>query len=442
VGAESSVVGRVARSAALFASASALVAASLASVLGAYLLQRAEDRRLRESAFVLANELGAEPLSAGQIEVVVQDELEETRHAGTRFAVLGAQGAFVAGDAPLARPAIDACVTDEAAHQRACTIAGGGGRAVVAASAHTPETLPFLLAACVAVAFAGVATWLGSRPVARAAVAPLSRLRARLAALDAGSVAQAELGPDEQVLEVDELRATIAQLIARIGAALEQAQRFSANAAHELRTPLTAVRAELELLAERPALPADMHAPLGALRGKVSELARLVERLLILATPKRTREEPNEIISLRDVLEDVARALPADEQRRLNSCEHDALVRGDSVLLTTLFANGLGNALKFGHEVRVALSSSDQEAVVEIDDDGPGVASDARERVFEPFYREPLYCRPAGASRVPGHGLGLALIRHVAESHGGSARFVDKASPGARLQIRLPRVEG
>jgi signal transduction histidine kinase len=308
---------------------------------------------------------------------------------------------------------------------------------VVAASVHTPETLPFLLAASVAVVFAGIATWLGSRPVARAAVAPLSRLRAHVAAIDVHAVAHAELGPDEQVLEVDELRATIAQLISRIGAALEQAQRFSANAAHELRTPLTAVRAELELLAERPALPCEVQAPLGALRAKVSELGRLVERLLILAAPKRTREEPNEIVSLRDVLEDVARGLPPAEQQRLQAGECDALVRGDSVLLTTLFANSLNNALKFGSAVSVRLSRQSGEAIVDIDDDGPGVAADARERVFEPFYRE-----PSRASRVPGHGLGLALVRHVAESHGGSARFVDKPSRGARLQIRLPEAEG
>jgi two-component system, OmpR family, sensor histidine kinase MprB len=435
--ASSSLVGRVARSSALFASGSALLAAAVTSALGAYLLQRAEDRRLSESAYVLASELAGEPPSAERLNAVVHDEHEETKHAGTRFAVLGVEAGFLAGDPYIGQPGAGHCETDAEDALRACAVPGGNGLTVVAASAHTPQTRLFQLAALLATLFSGVVTWLGSRPVARAAVSPLSRLRAHVAAIDVDAAMRADLGPAERVLEVDELRATISQLMARIGGALEQAQRFSANAAHELRTPLTALRAELALLAEQPALPEPVHEHLEALRTKVEELSRLVERLLILATPKRTREEPHEIVSLRDVMEDVAQSLPPQQRAKLTLSESDALVRGDAVLLSTLFANGFNNALKFGVRVHVRLTTSAREAVIDIDDDGPGVPGDARERVFEPFYREPEALR----RRLPGHGLGLALVRHVAESHGGSARFADKPSPGARLQIRLPELD-
>jgi signal transduction histidine kinase len=433
----SSVVARVARSAALFASLSALLSAAVASALGAFLLQEAEDRRLSEAGLVLVGELAEQHFDRERLQAIVRDEHEETKHTGLRFAVLGTNGELLAGDEHIDHPRTGQCETDSASRVRACAVEGQGGLSIVTASVHTSQTYLFAFAAVMAVLFSGLVTWTGSRPVARAAVSPLSRLRARVAAIDVDSVVRADLGPSERVLEVDELRATIEELAARIGAALEQAQRFSANAAHELRTPLTAVLAELELLSEQPALPAHLHQPLATMSSKVQELSVLVERLLILAAPKCTAKQPNEVVSLRDVMEDVSRSLPPEQQARVTLSEADALVRGDAVLLTTMFANGLRNALEYGERVRVDLTVREGMAVIAIEDDGPGLAECARERVFEPFYREPDALR----RRVPGHGLGLALIRHVAESHGGSARFTDKPSPGARLQIRLPELQ-
>lgn len=128
-------------------------------------------------------------------------------------------------------------------------------------------------------------------------------------------------------------------------------------------------------------------------------------------------------------------ALVPDERRRIELPTSDATVSGDAVLLGTMFTHGLTNALKFGGTVRVGLKMLASEVVIDIDDDGPGVPADLRERLFEPFYR----AADAQRQRVPGHGLGLPLVRHVAESHGGSACFGDREGRGARLQIRLPK---
>ena len=118
--------------------------------------------------------------------------------------------------------------------------------------------------------------------------------------------------------------------------------------------------------------------------------------------------------------------------------EADALVKGDAVLLGTMVANGLANALKFGSRVVAGLYILDSEVIVHVDDDGPGVDATDRERAFEPFFRSSDALR----RRLPGHGLGLALIRHIAQTHGGDALFVDKTERGARLEIRLPLAEG
>jgi signal transduction histidine kinase len=307
---------------------------------------------------------------------------------------------------------------------------------VTAVSIHTPHSLPFVIAALVALAVCGLMTWVLTRPVISSVMAPFSRLRARVAAIDVDVDVKSDLGEPEHVTEVDELRATIGHLLERVGTALEQAQRFAANAAHELRTPLTAVRAELELLAEQPSLSHDISGNLAAARSRVADLVVLVERLLVLATPKRAGVEPNEIVSLRDVMEDVVRSLSIEQRGHVQLSEGDALVRGDPLLLESMFANALTNGLKFGTEVRVTLTVADGVASIRVDDDGPGLAEADWERVFEPFYRD----HGALRRRQPGHGLGLALVRHIAESHGGSASFRRREGAGARLEVLLPEM--
>jgi signal transduction histidine kinase len=226
-------------------------------------------------------------------------------------------------------------------------------------------------------------------------------------------------------------------LLERVRTALDQAQRFAANAAHELRTPLTAVRAELELLAEHRSLASDIAGDLAAAQSKVGDLVVLVERLLVLATPKRVHADPNEIVALRDVLEDVVRDLSPEQIGRVRLSDGDALVRGDRTLLESMFANAVTNGLKFGSEVGVTLTVAHGVATIQVDDDGPGLDEADWERVFEPFYRDPAALR----RRQPGHGLGLALVRHIAESHGGRAFFLHREGAGARLQIQLPEMK-
>jgi signal transduction histidine kinase len=433
-----SLVTRVARSAAVAASISALSAAVATSSIGAFMLQKAEDRRLFEAARDLVFLLGDAPLSREQIRAVVRRERDETEHAGVRFTVSSADGTAIAGELNGELTPPDHCSTRKGDRLRICSVTSALGLIVTAASLHTPQTFLFFLAALVALALSGLVTWFWSRPMARQAIAPFSRLRLRIAAVDVDVGGDADLGAAEHVIEVDELRATIGRLLERVGVALEQSQRFAANAAHELRTPLTAVRAELDLLAEGATPGHDLAGDLSAARSKVADLILLVDRLLVLATPKRVANEPNEIVSLRDVLEDVVRDLEPDQVRRVQMSDADALVRGDATLLASMFANALVNALKFGDQVRVELTVAEHIVSVIIDDDGPGILKADRERVFEPFYRD---CS-GQHSRQPGHGLGLALVRHIAESHGGAALFRQPRGRGARLELLLPTTDG
>jgi signal transduction histidine kinase len=153
----------------------------------------------------------------------------------------------------------------------------------------------------------------------------------------------------------------------------------------------------------------------------------------VLATPGNNLAQGFEAVALSDVLGDVVSELPTPDRARVQlKTLTDGLVRGDVDLLRSLLVNGLQNALRFSSaSVTATLESVAAGGVVlELRDQGPGIAPELRERVFHPFYR-------ISRSRGVGHGLGLALSSHIARVHSGEACFVDVAK-GACLRISLP----
>lgn len=415
-----SFVSRAALGSLGLAVAAALLTAVVTCGLASVLLQRAEDRRLREAAVVLGSELN-QP-GARTLAEIVDEEHAETTHMGLAFALFDASGTRLAGDSRITflTPGSCALLTGEF---RGCST-DAAPLVVVAGGAHA-STVQLLLAAIIAALLVAVGAFFVSPPLARSVVSPLSELQARLERLDAAAIAKTELGPLSGVSEVDSLRSTIEVLLQRVDEALTHATRFAADAAHELRTPLSTIQGELDLLLQEVPSPEAV----ARLRATVTRLSLLVERLLVLATPGGGGAA-TELVSLRDVLEDTVAGLgSADKARVTLEVGGDVSLRGDSALLSSMVSNAVSNALKFGQRVTARLTAG----VLQFDDDGPGVPLDERVRVFEPLYRG----RAARTARIRGHGLGLALIAHVARQHGGTAAFEDGA-PGARLTLRFP----
>jgi len=409
----------------------ALVATAVTSLATTYLVRRSDDRRLLDAAGVLASELDEFPNPS--VSAIVADEYRETSHTGLQFAVFaGGSGQRLAGDPSV--PLVSGC--NLVGSVRVCGVSSSSGFYVVAATTYTPLAWILGLSSLLAAAVAGLAAWLAARPVAGLLMGPLSDLREWVGSIDLSGNRPVEPGRARGIVEVDALRETIDVLLSRIGSAVRHAERFAADAAHELRTPLTTIRAELELLTEEDAMPAAATADLARVTRQVIDLQVLLERLLVLALPDQTQWSASELVSVQDLAEDAIAQLPPLDRARVRQApaRGDVVVRGDTALLATLVSNALSNALKFAHNVSVSASEDAAEVVLCVDDDGPGVSVEERRFVFEPFVRSPL----AQKRQIPGHGLGLALIAHVARRHGGSARFLDR-SPGAHLEIRLPR---
>jgi len=246
---------------------------------------------------------------------------------------------------------------------------------------------------------------------------PVARVRSQVAARqadDLSPVSEAGL-PDEVLPLVQELNL----LFGRVKTAFDAQQHFVADAAHELRTPLAALK--LQALSLERAESDDARAvAVGRLTAGIERATRLVEQLLVLA-----RQEASDASGAKDQqvnLADIARRAVADMAGAAQGKGVDlglqqadeAMVNGQGDALMVLMRNLVDNAIKYtpdGGTVDVTVSADAQGARLLVEDSGPGIPAEERERVFDRFYR-------IAGSEAGGSGLGLAIIKAIAERHG------------------------
>lgn len=271
-------------------------------------------------------------------------------------------------------------------------------------------------------------------------LAPVETIRQRADGIDGRRLGQRVPVPPSDD-EIARLARTLNRMLGRIEAASDRQRRFVADAAHELRTPIATMRARLETAAGSPRR-IDWDEVAADLLAETARMQRLTEQLLLLARADAgTLAATNAPVDLDDLLVAVAadggRGVPGGSQEPVVdvSAVEPAQVRGDPVLLEQAIRNLVDNARRHAAG-RIALSCmrDGATAVLIVDDDGPGIADDHREAVFERFTR----LDAARASQQGGAGLGLAIVADIAAAHGGTV--VVDASPlgGARFVLRLP----
>ena len=243
--------------------------------------------------------------------------------------------------------------------------------------------------------------------------------------------------------EVAELAGTLQDMLVALEAAREETEgalarqrEFVADASHELRTPLTSILANLELLAE--VLDGERgEAARSALRSS-RRMRRLVGDLLLLARADANRTVAHVPTDVGQVLVDAAAELgPVADGHELTVDARPAVVDGARDELHRMVLNLMENAVRHtpaGTHVRAVVDRRGGHVLVSVQDDGPGVPGELRDRVFERFVR-------GGGDRGSSAGLGLSIVRAVAESHGGTVALED-AKPGARFVVRLPAASG
>jgi two-component system, OmpR family, sensor kinase len=279
--------------------------------------------------------------------------------------------------------------------------------------------------------------------IARRAMAPIAQLTSaaeRIARTRDSSLTVPQPTADD---EVAELARTLEGMLRELDSAhaeteamLVRQRRFVADASHELRTPLTSVLANLELLADS-LVGEEAEAARSALRSS-QRMRRLVADLLLLARTDVGRVVPHERCDLAQIVIEAAELGPVSDAHDISLDVRAAHVQASRDELHRLTINLIENALRHtpaGTEIRVSTGiekevAARSVAVLIVEDNGPGVPDELAGTLFERFVR-------GAGDRGGSFGLGLAIVRAVAESHGGSVTLED-ARPGARFVVRLP----
>ncbi len=279
-----------------------------------------------------------------------------------------------------------------------------------------------------------VVWWVVSR-----SLAPVARVRTQVASRQAD-----DLSPVSEEKLPDEVRPLVQELnllFDRVRQAFEAQKHFVADAAHELRSPLAALKLQVQGL-QRASDDGARELAIGRLVAGIDRATRLVEQMLALARHEASMAAgaPPEPVALAEVARlAVSDAVAAAQARRIDigiaRADEGATVKGQSEALRMLLRNLLENAVKYTPEegrVDIAIARLDDAVELSVDDSGPGLPPTERERVLDRFYR-------SGEPQAPGSGLGLSIVKSIAELHGASVAL--DASPslgGLRVVVRFP----
>jgi len=375
----------------------------------------------------------------------VDQVLRRDRYDTLYYRIISPGGTEIAGDPELPAPQTDAIAYDALykgqklrvvsvlapCGKSACTVLVGETtikRNRLAREVLLSSLFPEMLIAAATL----VIVWFG----VKRGLWPLARLSEEIKARS-----PRDLRPIDTAAAPEETRPLVSALnglLDEVAQAAQKQQRFLANAAHQLRTPLAGLQAHTELALSQP-LPESCRAQLEHVHEATIRTARLANQLLALARAEPGgRGSPTEI-DLKNLVEAEADGWVHQALAReldLGFELEPAPVRGDALLLREALANLVHNAIEYsqrGGRVTLRTGRRGGRSVVEVEDEGPGIPPQERERVLERFYRVP-------GTPGTGSGLGLAIVREIAAGHGagieiGEAAAAHEGTRGCRVAL-------
>lgn len=243
--------------------------------------------------------------------------------------------------------------------------------------------------------------------------------------------------------ELDGLAQTFNRMIERLDQAYQELSQFSADAAHELRTPLTSLIGEIEIALSQKCSSEEYITVLSSNLEELTRLNRLVNNLLLLSQGERLEQtKETKLIELNEIVRDMAELFePVAEENKVKlSTDIQPIplcIRADKWRIEQLISNLLDNAIRYNHpegSVAVSLRQNEHYAQLIVSDTGVGISAEEQAKIFGRFYRvDPARNRNSG-----GFGLGLNIVKSVAESYAGGVSVKSQLGKGSTFTVKLP----
>ena len=347
------------------------------------------------------------------------------------------------------QPHYESMVSDGSRWRTLTRTATVGGLAVVLRVARSEDRLQTQLWEILTVlvfglpavaALAGV----GGYVLARRALKPIDQIADEARRITADRLHERLSVPNQQD-EIGRLAAVINETFARLETSFDRLRRFTADASHELRTPLAVIRGIGEAGLGATRTPSEYKEAIGSMLEEVDRLTTLVDTLLRLshgdAGTIRLSREPVDLGQLtRDVVSSLSILAEERGQRIRVDAADRTIATVDRLVLREAITNLLDNAIKYspsGSPIDVRVGVDRDRAIVDIADNGPGIAAEHRDRVFDRFFRlDEARSRDRG-----GTGLGLAIAKWAVDVHGGHITVEENPAGGSLFRIALPLTE-
>jgi heavy metal sensor kinase len=243
--------------------------------------------------------------------------------------------------------------------------------------------------------------------------------------------------------ELGQLGTAFNATLARLESSFEQLRRFTADASHELRTPLTAIRSVGEVALSKGGDQNYYRDTIGSMLEETNRLTKLVDSLLTMSRADAGRVSlrfsPVSLLELAKESASLLEVLAEEKNQSIRVEGSDAIeVNADRTILRQALVNLIDNAVKFSPErgiIHVRVLENGADAIVEVQDNGPGIPFEHRGRIFERFYRVDR----ARARHEGGTGLGLSIVEWAVTVHRGTVEVDCESAPGSTFRIHLPR---
>jgi heavy metal sensor kinase len=283
---------------------------------------------------------------------------------------------------------------------------------------------------------------IGGYMIARRSLAPVAAMAAQARRITSESLGERLPNPNPHD-ELGQLAAVFNDTLQRLENSFAELKRFTADASHELRTPLTALRTVGEVALRAGDNPAALRDTISSMLEEAQRLNDLVESLLTLARMESGKitgkPEPIRLAEVAAEVRDSLNVLATEKRQNLELAGEDTITAtADRLLLRQALMNIVHNAIRYGAaETRISIRTSqrDGNALIEVIDQGPGIASEHLPRVFERFYRVDKARSPAEG----GQGLGLAIAKWSVEHQGGRIEVESKVGVGSTFRIVLSK---